>query len=99
MVPILQAEIHDTVGGSILTGSFRLHPFARFLPWFMALVLLGIAATVWIQSHNLQGWLFTAFFLLMAVGAVLFTFQDRSPRLREEEEILQFLENVLADIR
>jgi hypothetical protein len=99
LVPVLHAEVRASDDGSSLTGAFRLHPFAKALPWFMALVLLGIAATVWFQSRNVEGWLFAAFFLLMAVGAILFAFQDRSPRLREEDEIIQFLENLFADVR
>ena len=99
MIPILFAEVRDTEGGSRMVGSFRLHPFAKFLPWFSTIVLLGIAGTVWFESHDIRGWLFAIFFLLMAFGAALFAFQERGPRVQEEEEIRQFLEKVLLDVR
>jgi hypothetical protein len=99
LVPILHAEITDADGGSILTGSFRLHPFARFLPIFTALVMLGIAATIWIQGSGIRAAVFAIFCLLMSVASVLFAFQNQRPQTQEEEQIRKFLENVFADVR
>jgi len=99
LVPVLHSEVKDTDGGSILTGSFRLHPFAKALPWFMAVVLLGMAATVWFLGRGIGARLFAVFFLLMSVGAVLFAFQDRAPQTKDEDEIIAFLEHLFADVR
>jgi hypothetical protein len=98
LVPVFYADVTATDDGSTLTGYFQLHPYARFFPWFTSLLMLGIAATVWFQD-GIQGKLFAGFFLLMSVGFVLFALQDRSPRTQEEEQIVNFLENVFADVR
>jgi hypothetical protein len=91
--------VRDADGGSSLVGAFTLHPFARFLPWFQALVMLGIAVTVSFKGRGIGTQLFAAFFLLMAIGAALFAFQDRKPQTQEQQQIRTFLENVFSDVR
>ena len=97
-MPILHAEVRDVDGGSLLSGGFRLHPFSRIFPWFMATVMLGMAATIWLHDGSVPGRLFAAFALLMSVGALLFAFQDRKPQRQEEEEIQRFLRSLLEDV-
>jgi hypothetical protein len=100
LVPILHAELTDIDGGSILSGTFRLHPFSRLLPWFMALVMLAISAMVWFQGRGSMGIrLCAVLFLVILVSCLLFAFRKRTAQLQAENQILKFLENVLADLR
>jgi hypothetical protein len=99
LVPILHAELTDTDGGSILSGTFRLHPFSRWLPWFMALVMLAISAMVWFQGRGSVGArLFAILFLVMFVSSLLFAFRRQKSQLQAEDQILKFLEDVLAEV-
>ena len=97
-MPILHGELKDEDGGCRLVGSFRLHPFSLAFPWFMAIVMFGTSATIWLHDGSVKGRLFAAAFaLLMAVGALLLAFQDRTPQKQEEQEILQFLKSLFED--
>ena len=99
LVPILHAELTDTDGGSILSGTFRLHPFSRLLPWFMAFVMLAISAMVWFQGRGSVGArLFAILFLVMFVSSLLFAFRRQKSQLQAEDQILKFLEDVLAEV-
>ena len=98
LVPILHGEVRNADGGSLLSSCFRLHPFSRIFPWFMATVMLGMAATIWLHDSSVLGRLFAAFALLMSAGALLFAFQDRRPQRQEVEEILQFLRSLFQDV-
>jgi hypothetical protein len=98
-IPILHAEVLEEGGCCVLTGSFRLHPFARFQPWFIAVVMFGIAVAVWFEGRGLAGKLFALFFVLMSVFSLASAFQDVGRQQAEEEEIVQFLDHVFADAK
>ena len=100
LVPILHAQVTDSDGGSVVSGSFRLHPFSRLLPWFMAFVMLAVSAMVWFQGRGSMGArLLAILFLVMFVSSLLFAFRRRKSQLQAEDQILKFLEDVLADVR
>jgi peptidoglycan/LPS O-acetylase OafA/YrhL len=95
---MLRGEVRDAGDGCDFSAAFVLHPFARIWPPLVVLIFLGMAVTVWFQSHDLQGRLFAAFFLLFAgfIGFALFSGRGRE---REEIQITQFVENLFRDLR
>jgi len=99
LVPILHAEVTDSDAGSVLTGSFRLHPFSRLLPWFIAIVTLALSALIWFRGNDRAARLFAIVLLLLFISSVFFAFRKRRTQLHEEDQILKFLENILAEVR
>ena len=66
----------------------------------MAFVMLAISAMVWFQGRGSMGArLFAILFLVMFVSALLVAFRRRKSQLQTEDQILKFLEDVLADVR
>jgi hypothetical protein len=55
---------------------------------------------VWFQGRGSMGArLFAILFLVMFVSSLLFAFRRRKSQLQAEDQILKFLEKVLADVR
>jgi hypothetical protein len=99
LVPILHAEVSDAEGGSILTGSFRLHPFSRLLPWFIAIVTLALSAMIWFRDTDLRARLFAILLLVTCIVSAFFAFRKRRSQLHDEDQVLTFLEGLLSDVR
>jgi len=98
LVPILHGEVADADGGSILTGNFRLHPFSRLLPWFIASVTLALSTVIWFRDTEVRARLFAVLLLVTLILSTLFAFRKRRTQMHDEDQVLKFLEELLADV-
>jgi hypothetical protein len=98
LVPILHGQITDEEGGSVLTGSFRLHPFSRMLPWFIGAVTLALSALIWLNDSDLRARTFAILLLVACITSALFAFRKQKTQLRDEDQVLKFLRNLLAEL-
>jgi hypothetical protein len=98
LVPILHAQVTDAEGGSILTGIFRLHPFSRLLPWFIALVTLALSAIIWFRDSDFRARLLAILLLITFIVSAFFAFRRRRTQLHDQDQVLKFLKELLADV-
>jgi hypothetical protein len=95
-IPYLYGTVRDAIPGSTLNGSFALHPFNKLL----ALLPLVVVLAPWLlRAENTARstailTLFSVFFLCIEI-ALLYSIRRLRPT--EEEDLVQFLTDLLSD--
>jgi hypothetical protein len=99
--PFFYGQLSSVDGGSVLEGSFRLHPFVRLFMvfWFAFLIIFGLAAIIVPAAHNPAGgdhrrWYFAGLALLAVVGVGLVQIGKWLGN-SEQEVIRSFLKSTL----
>jgi len=97
LVPILHGQVMDEDGGSVLTGSFRLHPFSRGLPWFIGVVTLAMSALILFHDSNLRARILAILLLVACIASALFAFRKQKSQRRDEDQVIRFLREMLGE--
>jgi hypothetical protein len=97
LVPVLHGQVMDEEGGSVLTGSFRLHPFSRLLPWFIGVVTLALSALIWFHDSDLRAKTFAILLLVVCIASALFAFRKQKTQRHDEDQVVTFVRDVLAE--